>query len=157
MTKKINWLLLLSAIAITELTGFISNLFSGDVKQTYLAFSKPLLSPPHWLFGIVWPILYFLMAVALYIVSQEAESSSRKEAIPLYWLQLFINFIWPIIFFRFQLLWISVFIIVVLDILVCFTLLKFYKIKKIAGYLLVPYLLWILFATYLNIGIAILN
>ncbi|MDP4133207.1 MAG: TspO/MBR family protein [Bacillota bacterium] len=157
MMKKINWFRLIVIVLITELIGLLGSLFSGNTGEIYTSFTKPPLSPPGWLFGIVWPVLYLLMGIAAYIIYQMPKSPERKKATTLYWIQLLVNFIWPIVFFRFEWYWISVAIILLLDVLVLITTLYFYKIRKGAEYLMLPYLLWILFATYLNIGIAILN
>lgn len=155
--KKINWFQLLTIIIITELVGVLSNLLSGNTAQIYTSIINPPLSPPPWLFGVIWPILYLLMSIAVYIIYQTPKTLDCKKAITLYWVQLFVNFLWPIIFFRFEWYWIAVGVIILLDVLVAITTVWFYKINKAAGYLMIPYLLWILFATYLNIGIAILN
>lgn len=155
--KKINWFQLLVIVLITELIGVLSNLFSSNTVQIYTSLVKPLLSPPGWLFGVIWPILYLLMGIAAYMIYRSPETLDRKKAITLYWVQLFVNFLWPIVFFRLGWYWISVLVILILDVLVFMTTIKFYKINIAAGYLLIPYLLWIIFATYLNIGIAILN
>lgn len=157
MMKKINWSQLLIFVLITELVGVLSSLFSGNAGQIYKSFMKPPLSPPGWLFGVIWPVLYLLMGIAIYIIYQTPQTSDREKATTLYWVQLFVNFLWPIIFFRFEWYWISVVVILLLDVLVLITTILFYKINKIAGYMMIPYLLWILFATYLNIGIAVLN
>lgn len=157
MMKKINWFQLFVIILITELVGALGSLFSGNTGQIYASFIKPPLSPPGWLFGVIWPILYLLMGIAVYIIYQSPETLDRKKATTLYWVQLFVNFLWPIVFFGFEWYWISVAVILLLDVLVLITTIWFYKIKKVAGYLMVPYLLWIIFATYLNIGIAVLN
>lgn len=155
--KKINWYQLLEIVLVTELVGVLSSLLSGSARQIYTSFVKPPLSPPGWLFGVVWPVLYLLMGVAAYIIYQTPQTLNSKKAITLYWVQLFVNFLWSIVFFRFKWYWISVAVILLLDVLVLITTIWFYKIKKVAGYLMIPYLLWILFATYLNIGIAVLN
>ena len=157
MMRKINWFQLLMIVLITQLVSLISSLFSGNAGETYTSLIKPPLSPPGWLFGVVWPVLYLLMGVAAYIIYQTPETPKRKKSITLYWVQLFVNFLWPIVFFRFELYWISVVVILLLDVLVLITTMLLYKAKKMAGYLMMPYLLWILFATYLNIGIAVLN
>jgi benzodiazapine receptor len=155
--KKINWFQLLVIVLITELIGLLGSLFSGITGQIYTSFVKPPLSPPGWLFGVIWPVLYLLMGIAAYIIYQTPQIPERKKATALYWVQLFVNFLWPIVFFRFEWYWISVVVILLLDVLVLITTIWFYKIKKVAGYLMIPYLLWIIFATYLNIGIALLN
>lgn len=157
MMKKINWFKLVVIVLITELIGLIGGLFSGIRLQTYTSLIKPPLSPPGWLFGLIWSVLYLLMGIAAYIIYQMPQTPESKKATTLYWVQLFVNFLWPIAFFRFQQYWISVIVIILLDILVLIAIIKFYKIEKTAGYLMIPYLLWILFATYLNIGISVLN
>lgn len=155
--KKIDWIQLLTIILISELVGVLGSLLSGNQGVIYTSFVKPPLSPPGWLFGVIWPVLYLLMSIAAYIIYQTPQTLERKEATTFYWIQLFVNFLWPIVFFRFEWYWIAVGVIILLDILVSITTLRFYKINKAAGYLMITYLLWILFATYLNIGIAVLN
>ena len=155
--KKIDWIQLLTIILISELVGVLGSLLSGNQGVIYTSFVKPPLSPPGWLFGVIWPVLYLLMSIAAYIIYQTPQTLERKEATTIYWIQLFVNFLWPIVFFRFEWYWIAVGVIILLDILVSITTLRFYKINKAAGYLMIPYLLWILFATYLNFGIAVLN
>jgi len=155
--KKIDWIQLLTIILISELVGVLGSLLSGNPGVIYTSFVKPPLSPPGWLFGVIWPVLYLLMSIAAYVIYQTPQTLERKEATTFYWIQLFVNFLWPIVFFRFERYWIAVGIIILLDVLVSITTLRFYKINKAAGYLMIPYLLWILFATYLNIGIAVLN
>lgn len=155
--KKVKWVQLIVIILITELIGVLGSLFSGNMGQSYVFLKRPPLSPPGWLFGVIWPILYLLMGIAAYIIYQKPKTPENKKAITLYWIQLLVNFLWPIIFFRFELYWIAVAVILILDILVLLTTVEFYKISKVSGYLMIPYLLWILFATYLNIGIAVMN
>ena len=155
--KKIDWFQLLTIILIAELVGVLGSLLSGNTGEIYTSLIKPPLSPPGWLFGVVWPVLYLLMGIAAYLIYQAPQTLERQKATAFYWIQLFVNFLWPIVFFRFEWYWIAVVIIILLDILVSITARLFYKINKAAGYLMIPYLIWILFATCLNIGIAILN
>lgn len=157
MTKRINWFQLIVIVLITQLIGVLSSIFSGNIGQIYKSFDKPTLSPPGWLFGIIWPVLFLLMGIAAYLIYQTRMIRERKKAIRLYWIQLLVNFLWPIVFFRFEMYWISVVVILVLDILVLMATIWFCKLKKSAGYIMIPYLIWIIFATYLNIGIAVLN
>lgn len=157
MTKKIQWFQLITIVLITELIGMLSGFFSGNIGEVYPALVKPPLAPPGWIFGIIWPILYLLMGIAAYIIYQSPQTPNSQSAISLYWVQLIVNFFWPIVFFRFERYWLAVAVILLLDILVLITTVKFYRIDKRAGYLMIPYLLWILFATYLNIAIAVLN
>lgn len=148
----------LVSIAIVEALAFLSNLLAGDIRAVYETLIKPPLAPPGWLFGIVWPVLYALMGIAVYLIYTICnQSDDRRNALELFSWQLAVNLIWPICFFRLELFWTAVLIILILDVLVVLTILSFRKLNKTAARLLLPYLLWILFATYLNIGFSILN
>lgn len=157
--KKINILALVLSIAIAELTGALSALLSGNLSGMYEQLKQPPLSPPSILFPIVWTILYALMGAAAYFVwdSVRGSKEERTEALTFYVAQLIVNFFWSIIFFRFEAYWLSVAVIILLDILVIVTMLKFRNINRLSYWLMIPYLIWLLFATYLNIGVAVLN
>lgn len=114
---------------------------------------KPPFSPPGILFPIAWTIIYLLMGISYYIVK---DNLSDKEK-TLYYAQLAVNALWSIIFFTLKWYLLSVLWIILLDILVITMILIFYRNNKLSAYLQIPYLLWILFATYLNIGIYLLN
>ncbi len=153
-----NWQGLLISILIAELTGALSSLLSGTMKTDYIEYIKPPLSPPVWIFGVVWVLLYALMGIAAYLIyTSNIPQHIRLNAIKLYAIQLFVNFLWSIVFFRFQMPWLAFIVILLLDFLVILTIKAFKDINKTAALLLIPYLVWILFATYLNLGIAILN
>lgn len=146
------------SVLISEGIGFLSSLFAGDLKASYATFAKPVLAPPDWLFGIAWAILYLFMGIAAYLVYRSTVPKERKKiALVWYAIQLFINFIWSIIFFRADSMWIAFAVIIILDILILITLIRFKQINKNAFLLMLPYFIWILFATYLNIAFAILN
>lgn len=152
------WPILLLCIVIPEGVGMLSTLFSGDVTGKYLAFVKPPLSPPNWLFGIVWPVLYLLMGLALFFIfCSSAEPAVKRNAYMLFVAQLLLNFLWSIVFFGQSQLWVAAIVLVILDILVFLCISAFWKIDSVAGICLVPYMAWISFATYLNIAFAILN
>ena len=155
--KPINLKRLIIAILIPEAVGLLSSFVTGNIGSTYNIYTKPPLSPPGIIFPIVWVILYALMGIASYIVYEEARGEKAKEALTFYGLQLAVNFIWPIIFFRFEAYWLAVIVILVLLALVVITALKFKEISEAAFWLLVPYIVWLAFATYLNIGVAVLN
>lgn len=155
--KPINLKRLLIAILIPEAVGFLSSFVTGNISNMYNSYTKPPLSPPGIVFPIVWGILYALMGIASYIVFEESKGEKRKEALTFYALQLAVNFIWPIIFFRFEAYWVAVVVILVLLALVVITALKFKEISNVAFWLLIPYIVWLVFATYLNIGVAVLN
>lgn len=135
------------------LGGIIGLIISGTMD--YETLQKPILAPPNILFPIMWTILYILMGVSYGILETNALTDEKTNAI--YYIQLVVNLLWPIFFFTlkwrlFAFLW-----IVLLVILVATMLIKFYSKNKIAGALQIPYLLWSLFATYLNFSIYILN
>lgn len=116
---------------------------------------KPPLNPPSYIFPIVWTILYILMGISYFIATKDNEND--KELNQIYILQLLVNFFWPIIFFVLKMYFTAFFWIILLLILVIIMIKELLKINKISGYLQIPYLMWLLFATYLNIGIFLLN
>ncbi|MCI9110874.1 MAG: tryptophan-rich sensory protein [Bacilli bacterium] len=117
----------------------------------YESLVLPPLAPPSFLFPVVWTILYILMGISAYLVS-------KKETVPMiYYVQLLVNACWSIIFFVFKLRLFAFIWIILLIILVVKMIIAFYKIDKVSAYLQIPYLLWILFAGYLNLGIYLLN
>ncbi|KRK49131.1 tryptophan-rich sensory protein [Secundilactobacillus kimchicus JCM 15530] len=155
--SNINWLYLLLFVIMTEAVGIVSSLFSGNVKQIYNSLLLPPLSPPDFIFGPVWSILYALIGVAGYLAVSQSTNHERPLNITLFFGQLTVNFFWSIIFFGAAAYWISFVIIVLLDGLVIMAIAKFNRTSHLAAWLLVPYLFWILFATYLNVGVAWLN
>lgn len=157
--KKINWVKLLLCVALCEGVGFLSGLLSGNQREYFDSLIKPPLSPPGILFPIVWTILYALMGVALYFVTTSNRGSylEHRSALIYFALQLGVNFSWSLVFFRFESLIGGLFVILLLNLLILITIVKFKEINKFSFLLLIPYLLWVLFATYLNIGFVILN
>jgi len=131
----------------------IGILISNNIDYNTLI--KPPLSPPSILFPIVWSILYLLMGISYYILKKKDNTNIIISTI--YYIQLFVNALWSIIFFSLEWRFFAIIWIILLDILVITMIYLFYKKEKIAGYLNIPYLIWILFATYLTIGIYILN
>lgn len=130
----------------------------GFIISDYIDYStliKPPLAPPKILFPIAWSIIYLLMGISYYLFKKKNFETKKENYI--YYLQLIINLLWSIIFFVFKLRFLSILWIILLDILVVYMIYKFYKKYKISAYLNIPYLIWILFATYLTIGIYILN
>lgn len=156
--KKASWKLIIIGILIAEGVGLLSSFLSGDSGAVYKTLIQPPFAPPGWVFPVAWGILYALMGAASGLIpTAHATDREKQRALSVYGLQLLFNFSWSIIFFRFQLLWLSVIVILVLLLLVIMTLIRFLDVWPLAGYLLIPYLLWLLFATYLNIGVAFLN
>lgn len=152
---KIKWKTLIFCIALPIFVGVLASLISRDSMAMFDMIINPKLSPPSWIFPIVWTILYILMGFSSYLVL--TSQKNINSAIKFYLLQLIFNFFWTIWFFNFQLYWFSFLWILVLWGLILITILKFYQISKIAAYLMLPYLIWVTFAGYLNLSIAILN
>jgi len=145
-------------IFIPLAVGGLSALITKDSMQIFGSLNQPPLSPPGWLFPIVWTILYVLMGIAAYLVTKSASQQAQKKcALWVYSIQLIFNFFWTIIFFNMQQYLLAFFWLIALILLIILTLKNFVKINKIAAYLLIPYLLWCCFAAYLNFGIVILN
>ena len=116
---------------------------------------KPILSPPGIVFPIAWTIIYLLIGISYTLLKEKGKVP--KETQQLYYTQLIFNYLWTFIFFVFRLRLLSVLWIIILDVLVIVMTYQFYKQNKLSGILLIPYVLWLLFATYLNISIYFLN
>ena len=148
---------LLIALAIPLAVGGLSALLSGGMGE-YMQFNRPPLSPPGWLFPIVWTILYLLMGYASYrILTSGADPDAIRKALTFYFIQLILNFLWPLVFFGLQWYFVAFILLLVLWAFIYLTLYFFGKIDDTAQTLLIPYLLWVTFAGYLNAGVALLN
>lgn len=133
--------------------GSINGIFIGKyIDYNYLI--QPLLSPPSFIFPVVWTIIYLLMGVSFYIYKRDTLGDNIDT---IYYLQLVVNLIWPIIFFVLKFRFIATIWIVILDILVIYMLKLFFKYSRTSGYLNILYLAWIMFATYLTFSIYLLN
>ena len=143
---------LMISILIPLLLGIIVSLFINT--DIYDVIIKPEISPPKIVFPIVWTILYILMGISNYIINKD-----NKKEVPnfIYYISLAINLIWPIIFFNTQEYLISLLLIIILIIFVILMIIEYFKISKLAGYLQIPYIIWLLFALYLNYQVLILN
>ena len=120
----------------------------------YSQLSKPLFNPPNWVFAPMWTLLYILMGIALYLA---IKNNAGKKAMILFGLQLILNTLWTILFFGMQNPLLAFIEIILLWILILLTIIEFYKKSKVAAYLLIPYILWVGFATILNFAIFYLN
>lgn len=146
---------LIIAILIPIAVGTLSALFSGRMSL-YSTINKPPISPPGFIFPIVWIILYILMGISSYII-YESDSPEKRKALNTYALQLFFNFWWSIIFFRFSLYLFAFLWLLAMIALIAIMIYQFYQIKRLSSYLQIPYLFWCLFAAYLNFMIYTLN
>lgn len=148
-----------ASIAICEFVGIMSVPFTiTSIPTWYATLHKPFFSPPNWIFGPVWTTLYFLMGISMYLVwGKGLKTKKVKAALLFFVLQLLLNFIWSILFFGFHSPLFAFVDIILLLFTITLTIVKFYKISKPASYLLLPYLLWVSFATLLNFSILVLN
>lgn len=147
LSRKLFYLFL--PVILGSLVGFI---ISGSIDYNQLV--QPPLAPPSWLFPVMWTIIYLLMGISYYLLKQDNDNECLSK---IYYLQLGVNLLWSIIFFLFKLRLLACIWIIILDVLVCLMVYWFYNTKKITGYLNILYIVWILFATYLSIGIYVLN
>ena len=154
MFTKIKPKPLFISLLISLGTGAISALLTPNVSEQYQTLYQPPLAPPGWLFPIVWTILFILMGVAAYLVYM-SDSPDKDTALRLYLIQLVVNVGWSVIFFRLNAYLLAFTWLLLLFFLVYLTTKEFYKINKTAGYLLIPYLLWIIYAGYINLAIAV--
>jgi benzodiazapine receptor len=154
-----NILKLLFSIIVCEAVGIFGALFTTSAIPTwYAGLKKPSFSPPNWIFGPVWTLLYALMGIAAYLIWQQGIAKSAvRQALFLFTLQLILNFLWSFFFFKLQLPIYALIEILLLWVLILATIISFYQINKTAGFILVPYLLWVSFATLLNFYIVKLN
>ncbi len=156
--KKISVWSLIIALVIPLLVGGLSAMISSKGMANYGSMNKPPLSPPAWLFPIAWTLLYVMMGLASYFIyDSEAYSADRSCALKLYGIQLAMNFLWSIVFFNWGLYLIAFIWLLVMWCVVILCAFCFFRINKTAGWLLVPYILWLTFAAYLNLGAFILN
>lgn len=154
---KINWKRLLICLAIPLAVGGLGALLAGGMSD-YGAMAKPPLSPPGWVFPVVWSILYLLMGYASYrVLESGALKEDIRKALTLYGLQLAANFLWPLLFFGAGWFLLSFFWLIALWVLIFLTIRAFSRIDETAGNLLIPYILWATFAAYLNFGIYLFN
>jgi benzodiazapine receptor len=149
---------LLISVLIAQGIGLLSGFLSMNSSKAYENFNKPTFSPPGWVFPVVWTVLFFLMAIAAYRIWMKGKSGEDvSKALILYGIQLFLNFLWSIIFFRYRLYAIAFLELLVLLVFILLTTFEFYRIDKTAGYLMIPYIAWVSFAGVLNYTIWMLN
>ena len=152
---KIDWKKLILIIIVTFIVGSFFSIFTMNNMDTFKELNKPI-EVPGILFPIVWSILYLLMSISYYIVSSKNDED-KKEAEVSYAIQLVINSLWSLIFFGFEAYLFAFIWLLLLLISIIVMIIRFYKVDKTAAYLQIPYLLWVIFAGYLNISIYFLN
>ncbi len=156
--KKFQWKPYAAWILGTEAVGALAGLLTRSSMEIYkTAILKPALSPPAWLFPVAWSLLYALMGVGAARIWLKPPSPGRSRSLRLYLLQLFFNFLWPFLFFSLQAFGPAFLWLAVLWVLVVRMTLSFGELDRPAALLQIPYLLWLLFAAYLNLGVWKLN
>ncbi len=158
MVLNIDFKKLLKNLVIPIAVGLVSGLLTQDGVEIFSQTAvKPVFMPPSWLFPTVWTALYILMGISAYIIDITQIDFPKQRARVLYYAQLFFNFCWSFIFFNLQAYLFAFVWIIILLILIVATTVEFYRISKSAAYLMIPYVIWVAFATVLNFSIYLLN
>ena len=156
--KIIDIFKLAASIALCQLAGFVGSLFTTPAIPTwYQTLNKPFFTPPNWIFSPVWISLYILMGISLFFVWRRSEHPRFKTALIFFFIQLILNILWSVAFFGLRSPLLGLTDIVLLWIAILFTIMNFFKVSRFAGILLLPYFLWVSFATVLNFSLWILN
>jgi translocator protein len=154
---KNKFLKLIMALVLTLGTGFIGSLFTNSqINSWYKTINKPTLVPPDYVFPIVWTTLFILMGISFYLILINNTKNKTTE-INIFIVQLIINILWSVYFFTLHKPLIAFFVIIALWLLILANIIIFYKKSRLSAYLLIPYIVWVSFATYLNYAIVILN
>ncbi|MCX5726092.1 MAG: tryptophan-rich sensory protein [Candidatus Saganbacteria bacterium] len=154
-----NIVMLLASIIVCQLAGVIGGIATGSSVDTwYIILNKPVFTPPGSLIGAVWIILYAIMGISAFLILKKGlEDQNVRNALYVFAFQLLLNILWSVAFFGFRSILAGIIVIILLWLAVLWTIIKFYKIDKISAWLLVPYILWVSFASILNAAFLILN
>jgi len=155
--NNILWLFLFIFLCLIFGNGIGGYFTFVSVETWYQTLNKPNFNPPDWVFGPVWTTLYILMGVSIWLIWKKETSKIRTISMIIFWVQLFFNIFWTYLFFGIQRIDLGLFEIFFLIFLILINIIYFYKIDKIASYLLVPYVLWVSYASILNYKIWVLN
>lgn len=156
--KNVLLIKFLVSILLPLSLGAIAGIVTAQaIPEWYAALNRPSFNPPNWIFGPVWTTLYILMGISLFLIWKQEPGKERNRAILIFLFQLLLNFVWSFIFFYFKLMGFALIEIILLWISIVLMLILFYKIKPIASYINIPYLLWVTFATVLNASYYFLN
>ena len=156
--KRNDFFKLIASILLPLTIGAVAGIFTSKaVPVWYATLNRPSFNPPNWLFGPVWTTLYILMGISLFLIWKQAKSKERNLAILIFLIQLVLNFAWSFIFFYFNRIGLALAEIILLWISIVVMLIQFYKIKPVAVYINIPYVLWVSFASILNASYFLLN
>ena len=158
--KKLSWNIYAPWILLTEAVGALAGWLTREGTRRYntdASILRPSLTPPGWLFPVVWVFLYALMGIGAARIYQAPASRARSRSLVIFLLQLAVNFFWSILFFNLQAFGAALIWLLLLWVLILWMILAFWKVDQGAALLQLPYLLWVTFAAYLNYGIWSLN
>jgi translocator protein len=148
----------LVSLAVPLAAGAIAGMFTAQaVPDWYASLNRPAFSPPNWLFGPAWTVLYILMGISFFLIWECDAGKARNLAMIIFLIQLLLNFGWSFIFFHFKMIGLAMAEIVLLWVSIFIMLFLFYRVKPTAAYLNIPYLLWVTFAAILNSAYYLLN
>ncbi len=149
---------LILSLAIPLAIGAVAGMFTTDaIPGWYASLNQPAINPPNWVFGPVWTLLYILMGISLFLIWSSSPSQQKNLALAIFFIQLLLNFLWSFLFFYFRVIGLALVEIVILWLSIILMIYIFRKVKPVAAYLNVPYLLWVSFATVLNASYFHLN
>jgi tryptophan-rich sensory protein len=156
--KIIDILKLVASIILCQVAGFIGSIFTTPaIPAWYESLKKPFFNPPNWIFSPVWISLYILMGISFFFVWQRTDHPKFKPALIFFFVQLILNILWSVAFFALRSPFLGLINIVLLWIAILLTILNFFKVSKLAGVLLIPYLVWVSFAILLNFSLWVSN
>lgn len=157
MTNKIKQLII--SIIYVQLAGLIGSIFTTpSISTWYQTLTKPSYNPPNWVFAPVWTLLFLLMGISLFLIwTSQTDKKTKQKAISIFNTQLLFNILWSLFFFTFKNPTLAFVEIIFLWILIFINIKSFSAINRIAGILLIPYILWVSFAAFLNLSIVLLN
>ncbi len=145
---------MLLTLSVGSISGIAT---SSGIDSWFSNLNKPFFNPPNYVFGPVWTVLYILMGISFYMILQSPGNNLRQKALLVFWIQLFLNFLWSFLFFKFHLIGIAFAEIITIWISILVMIIVFNKINKTAALIQIPYLLWVSFASVLNGSIWYLN
>lgn len=155
---RIHWKALIFCLILPFAVGGLASFLARDGIAAFGSLAQPSFTPPPWVFSVVWTVLYLMMGVASYrVVTAPVPRTDRSDAMGWYFLQLLLQFFWVIWFFAFSLYGFAAVWMVLLWLAILQTMRSFFSVDRLAGYLLLPYLFWVSFAFFLNLGVARLN
>ena len=149
---------LVASLLLPLAVGGIAGIFTAEaIPGWYASLNQPSFNPPNWVFGPVWTTLYVILGISLFLIWKLPSGKERNQAILIFMMQLLLNFGWSFFFFYFKMIGLALIDIVALWIMIIVMLYQFYKLKPVAAYINIPYLLWVTFATVLNVAYFFLN